>query len=128
MSAPRWLAQLPVAVISIALAFFSVLNVLFSDRSGIQDTLSALAFVLVGYAVVSGVVHLFGRQSAWTWFWWLAGPGLVMGVGYSLTDMRAIGWYQVSVLTALLAGTYFGRWLGHLRRRGHQSDVPSGQS
>jgi len=120
MPVPRWFSQLPVAVLSIGLAFFSVLNVLFSDRNGIQDTLSALAFVLVAYAILSSIVHLASRRKTWTWFWWLVGPGAVMGVGYSLTDMSAIGWYQVCVLISMLAGTWFGRWLGGLRRSGGQ--------
>lgn len=117
MKSPSWLASVIVGIISVVIAFFAVVNVLFSDRNGPRDAEIAVIFVFIVYLIASTAIHLISRRSGWRWFWWLVAPAVILGGGFALSDMGALDWYPVTILGTMVLATVIGRMSKSFRRR-----------
>ncbi len=115
MAKPIWIGHVTAAIISFLAAFFSVLNVLFSDVFGLTRHLQAIGYVLVVYGFFGFVLTLIWPAGRRAWRWWLIAPALLIGLPFSFGD-GTFGWYPFGVLAAVVIGTIVGTRFGSQTR------------
>lgn len=96
-------------------AFFGIMNVLFSDRSGFADSVTAILYIIILYGLWSTILHWLWRTDRMTWVWWLMAPAAATALLMIIGDTFGLLWFALLVLIAALLGTMLGRAL--IRRR-----------
>lgn len=104
---PVWLGHLLAGIVSPQVAFFFVLNFLFSDVIATSQRIQAVAMILMLYFILAWVFGRLWPHHKRAWQWWLILPAGLMALSFMISD-GAYSFYSFGIVLAMISGTLLG--------------------
>jgi len=106
---PISLGYITATILTVLAAFFGVMNVLFSDRSGPADILVAAIYIFILYFIWSFLLHWLWRSDRLIWIYWLIVPAMAVTVLMIIGDGLSLILLGFLILLLVIIGTWLGR-------------------